>query len=956
MRARVLLRTLGGPAVAATLAGLVFLSASPLVSADKAKPVDGLKVFREEVRPLLVGKCLVCHGGERTRNGLDLKRRARVLTGGENGPALVPGSADKSLLYRKLAGHEMPPQNPLAEEQIAAFKRWIDAGAPYEDEPLVYVARRAGPDWWSLRPVRRPPVPRVTDPRAGANAVDAFLVRTLQEKGLRPAPEADRLTLIRRVTFDLTGLPPTPAEVDAFLADERPDAYERLVDCLLASPAYGERWARHWLDVVRFAESHGYETNALRMNAWPYRDYVIRAFNEDIPYPQFILEQLAGDTVSGADALVQSATGFLVGGAHDTVGNQTLEGQLQQRMDDLDDVVTTTGATFLGLTVNCARCHDHKFDPISQKDYYALQAVFAGVQHADREVHAPLRSAPEELARMRGELARLQRKLDHFELPARPDGKGPLRPPVNPCCNVERFDPVEVRFVRFTIRATHDGSEPCIDELEVYTSEETPRNLALAELGARATASSVYPNNPLHKLAHLNDGRHGNGRSWISAERGKGWVQIELPRTEKIERILWGRDREEKYRDRLAVDYVIEVGVDPGRWRVVASSADRRRYNPAAPPEPPLPPGLTPAQERLYTSLVKRRSRLLALLPEAASPMRVYAGTFAQPGPTHLLLRGDPLRKGDAVVPAGLSAAGPKLSVPADAPERRRRVALARWLGSADNPLTARVMVNRVWHYHFGQGLVVTPSDFGFNGDRPSHPELLDWLASEFMYGASGAIDSRRWSLKPLHRLLVTSATYRQSGRLDAKAMAVDWQNRLLWRMAPRRLEAEGVRDAILATSGRLDRRMGGPGYNLWEKNTNYVTVFKPKARLGPDEFRRMVYQFKPRSQQDPTFGVFDCPDAALARPRRTTSTTVLQALNLLNGRFLIDQAGYFAERLRDEAGDDPARQVERAFRLAFGRKPSEKELKAAVALARAHGTAALCRALYNANEFLYLD
>src|SRR5262245_32094188 len=316
-----------------TLIGLVLLVPCPRVGADTAKSDEGLRVFREQVRPVLMGKCLACHGGDRKRGGLDLKRRTRALAGGDSGPAVVPGSAQRSLLYRKLADREMPPQNPLSEEQIAAFKRWIDAGAPYEDEPLLYIVRRAGKDWWSLQPVRRPPVPRVSDPRPGANVPDAFIVQKLHEKGLRPAPEADRLTLIRRVTFDLTGLPPTPEEVDDYLADLRPDAYERLVDRLLASPAYGERWARHWLDVVRFAESHGYETNALRMNAWPYRDYVIRALNEDIPYPQFILEQLAGDTVAGADALTQSATSFLVGGAHDTVGNQTIEGRLQQRMD-----------------------------------------------------------------------------------------------------------------------------------------------------------------------------------------------------------------------------------------------------------------------------------------------------------------------------------------------------------------------------------------------------------------------------------------------------------------------------------------------------------------------------------------------------------------------------------------------------------------------------------------------
>ncbi len=288
-----------------------------------------------------------------------------------------------------------------------------------------------------------------------------------------------------------------------------------------------------------------------------------------------------------------------------------------------------------------------------------------------------------------------------------------------------------------------------------------------------------------------------------------------------------------------------------------------------------------------------------------------------------------------------------RLGARSRAPEAERRAALARWIADPANPLPARVMVNRVWHYHFGRGIVATPSDFGFNGAAPSHPELLDWLASTYIAGG--------WRLKPIHRLIVTSAAYRQSSRLDRKAQGIDRDNRLLWRMTPRRLEAESIRDAILATSGRLDTRMGGPGYNIWEPNTNYVAVYKPRAELGPDAFRRMVYQFKPRSQPDPTFGAFDCPDAALVAPRRNVSTTALQALNLLNSRFVIQQAAYFAQRLEAEAGPDPARQAERGFRLAFGRAPSPSERDAAVALIGSHGTAAFCRALYNANEFVYV-
>jgi hypothetical protein len=912
----------------------------------------GLPVFRAQVRPLLTAKCLTCHGPDRKRGSLDLTRQASARAGGKGGPAVVPGQPEASLLLRKVAAGEMPPQGPLTPEQVTALRQWIKAGAPYEGEPLAPAVRRAGREWWSLQPLHSTIPPRVRNAGWVRTPVDAFVLAKLEAHGLEPAPEADRATLLRRVTFDLLGLPPTPEEIDAFVRDPDPDAYEKLVDRLLASPHYGERWARHWLDVVRFAESHGYETNNLRFNAWPYRDYVIRAFNQDTPYPRFILEQLAGDTLPDADWLTQSATGFLVGGAHDVVGNQTVEGQLQQRMDDLDDMITTTGATFLGLTVNCARCHDHKFDPIDQRDYYGLQAVFAGVQHSERSLRLPdADRRRREAAEARAELEQVQRRLDEVEpqartTPARSASEGTIpargaseanlpRRAVQPRRNIDRFAPIAARFVRFTVLATNTKSEPCLDELEVFTAEATPHNVAST---ARPTASSVYPNNPFHRLDHLNDGLYGNSHSWISNEPGKGWVQLELPQITTIDRIVWGRDRELKYTDRLPTDYRIEVAVEPRQWRLVASSADRLPYGTTE----PLP--VRPDQ----AVLLQRQAKLEERLRQQEPSLAVYAGTFLQPGVTRILARGDPLRPGDAVAPSGLTVIQPSLPIDATAPESARRVALARWLGRPDNPLTARVLVNRVWHYHFAQGLVATPSDFGSNGERPSHPELLDWLATNFIDGG--------WQLKPLHRMLLLSSTYRQSGRPNPQAQAVDRQDRLLWRMPPRRLEAEAVRDAMLAVNGKLDVRMGGPGYNLWEKNTNYVVVFKPKAELGIEEFRRMIYQFKPRSQQDPTFGVFDCPDAALARPRRTVSTTVLQALNLLNSRMVLDQAEFFAERLRREAGDDPAKQVERAFRLVFGRVPTETERPVAVALVRAQGPAALCRALYNVNEFLYVD
>jgi mono/diheme cytochrome c family protein len=922
--------------------GLLILAPWCASAQTAPQPALGLDVFDAQVRPLLTGKCLSCHAGEKAKGGLDLTRRASALAGGDGGEAVVPGKPADSLLFEKVAAGEMPPKDPLTPDQVAAFRTWIEAGAPYASEPLA--ARRAGPDWWSLRKVVRPAVPKVADPaRWCRTPVDAFVLAKLNEHGLAPAPNADRAALVRRVSFDLTGLPPTPEEVSGFVDDAKPDAYERMVDRLLDSPRYGERWGRHWLDVVRFGESHGYETNSLRPNAWPYRDYVIRAFNRDTPLPRFMLEQLAGDTLADGDWLTQAATGFLVGGTHDTVGNQTIEGQLQQRADDLDDMITATATTFLGLTVNCARCHDHKFDPISQRDYYGLQAVLAGVQHSDRAVPVADESRKRAAVRIAAELALVERRLDAIEPLARPDLDVPGRAMVNPQRNVERFPPVSARGVRITILATNGTIEPCIDEIEVLAADDSARNVALASAGGKASASSEYPNAAIHKIAHLNDGLVGNSNSWISRAASRGWAQVEWPKATAIDRVVWGRDREGKFQDRLATEYYLEVQTEAGRWSDVASSADRPAFRAGRDPQPPG----TSKEVEERTALLKRQQELRDQLATMGPTQPVYAGTFMQPGPTNLLRRGDPMQKGDPVAPSALAAVAPPLTIAADAPEAERRRALALWLGDPANPLPARVMVNRVWHYHFGRGLVATPSDFGFNGGLPSHPELLDWLAAEYI--------GNGFHLKPLHRLIVRSAAYRQASRPDAKKLTVDRENRWLWRMTPRRLEAEAIRDAVLAAGGRLDRRMGGPGYSIWEKNTNYVVVFKPKTELGPEESRRMVYQFKPRSQQDPTFGAFDCPDAALVAPRRNVSTTALQALNLLNSRFLIDQARFFADRLKADAGDDPSRQAERGFLLAFGRAPTNAEHAAAVSLVREHGAATFCRALYNANEFIYV-
>jgi hypothetical protein len=895
--------------------------------------------FEREVAPLLTSRCLKCHSGDNAKGDLDLTRRETLELGGSSGRVIVPGKAAESLLFEYVRDKKMPPKQPLTDQEIALLRRWIDGGAAWAGphlKPPRPDKRKTSLDWWSLRPIRRPQPPVVSNPAWVRTPIDAFVLAQLDKVNLKPSPDADRLAYIRRVTFDLTGLPPTPEAVDAFVRDSSPNAYAKLVDRLLASPAYGERWARHWLDVVRFAESHGYEMNTLRPNAWPYRDYVIRAFNEDISYPQFIAEQLAADAFGVKDARAAAATGFLVAGPHDMVGNATPEGQMQQRSDDLFDIVSTTGTTFLGLTIGCARCHDHKFDPVTQTDFYSLQAVFAGVEHAERDLIAPndpLRRREIEVAR--AERQRIDRQLDALEPRAGTPGSPPVRSPVQPTRNIERFDTVEARFVRFTVNATTDGTEPCIDELELYGADERGGDLALAERGVKASASSVYPNNPKHRIEHINDGRHGNDRSWISHEPGRGWVQIELPKTARIERVVWGRDRQRQYLDRLPRDYRIDVSMDGHKWKTVAGSWDRQ------------PPGRSAVNSDAVRRLLEERRQLDERLNELEKPARVYAGTFRTPDRTFVLKRGDPMQKLKEVQPSALSRIGPPMKLKPGATEPERRLALAEWIAHPDNPLPARVMVNRVWHWHFGQGLVRTPSDFGTNGDQSSHPDLLDWLAAE--YRRNGG------HLKPLHRLIVLSSTYRQASRFDAKAASIDAGNRLLWRYEPRRLEAEAIRDSMLSVSGVLNPRMGGPGYHLWEYS-GYVISFTPKKVLGPEEFRRMIYQFKPRLQQDGTFGVFDCPDATAAMPRRNLSTTALQALNLLNDPFVLDQSERFAGRLQREAGKEPDAQVRRAFRLAFGRIPSATEERAAIQLVRMHGLTVFCRALFNANEFVFVN
>ena len=901
--------------------------------------------YEKDVRPVLEAHCTDCHGEDKQKNGLRLDTVQGILKGSDSGePLYLKGSSADSLIIRMVTStdpqHMMPPKGErLAADKIATLKAWIDGGAALPGEAEIAATLRLKTDHWSFQPVQRPAVPKSGNTWA-SNEVDEFLLAKMQENGLAPSPPADPRTLARRLHLVMHGLPPTPEVVDEFVRESTPDAWRRMVEDVLASPRLGERWARHWMDVVRYADTNGFETNRERKTAWHYRDWIIASFNDDKPYDQFVREQIAGDALD-ADA----ATGFLVAGTHDIVKSPDINLTLMQRQDELADIVNTTGTAFMGLTMGCARCHNHKFDPIPQKDYYAMQAVFAGVHHGERPLRrrqdeaaaALLASLRTEEAAKQSALAALREKAAQAVMTA----QGRLRPPVNPRENVETFPSIDALSIRFTIDAS-SSSQPCLDELEVY--DESGRNVALAAAGAVARASGTLPGYDIHKLEHLNDGQVGNARSWIS-HADTGWVEITFPARARINRIVWGRDRNAQFTDRVAVRYRIEAATAPDRWTPVASSDDREPFRGTEPPDAflaRLAPGDAAAARQLMTDLAALQSRIA----EASGAATAWVGTFTQPEKTHRLYRGEPLQKREVVAPDALSVMT-SLHMAVDEPEQQRRVKFARWLTQPEHPLTARVMVNRIWHYIFGQGIVTTPGDFGVNGARPTHPELLDWLADEFV--KSG------WSVKHIQRLLLMSAAFRQSSAPDELKAAVDGSGFHLWRFTPRRLEAEAIRDATLTVSGALDLRMGGPGFYLMDVVEENVMHYFAREKFTPAEFRRMVYQFRIRQTTDSVFSSFDCPDGGQVMPKRSRSNTPLQALNLFNSSFILQQSEILAARLAREAGNSPEAQADRAFALFYNRPPDAWEREHSAAMIRSEGLLSFCRALYNTSEFLFV-
>ncbi len=801
--------------------------------------------FGRDIQPIFAAHCLQCHSEKKQSGGLRLDAKAFAL----RGSIIVAGKAADSILYQRITapdGEQMPPVGArLSAAQIALIKAWIEAGAEWgvesevgsqkseKENPLVHWA------WQSIKP---PAIPAIRNPQSTIrNPIDAFILARLAQSGLTMSPEVDRRTLIRRLYFDLIGLPPAPQRVQELVNTRDPQAYEKLVDELLASPRYGERWARHWLDVVHYGDTHGYDKDKPRANAWPYRDYVIRALNEDKPYARFIEEQIAGDILYPGTRDGYQALGFIAAGPWDFIGHAELpesktDGKIARHLDR-DDMVANTIGTFTSVTVHCAQCHNHKFDPIPQEDYYALQSVFAAVDRADKKYFPNDAALTQKFNQLEGR----QRDL------------------------AERKRVIE--------RDAAKAAGEAVTKLDAQIAEAAKKQNSAAEIAELK-----------NKRAQIVDAAM---KQEIRAERDA--YNVELAQLSK------------------------ELATFPNPEVVFAGTV---HYGTGT-----------------------------------------FTGTGAnngKPRPIYLLARGQVTSPGREVSPGALSLLSfqpARFAIPQDAPEGERRAALAHWITNKQNPLTWRSIVNRVWQYHFGAGIVTTPNDFGHNGAKPSHSELLDWLAAEFR--DSGG------SLKKLHKLIVMSETYRQISTGNPQAEKIDTSNTLLWRQNRRKLEAEAVRDAVLTVTGKLDLTMGGAG---WQDFVVEHPEHSPHYEYGladPNDsktWRRSIYRFIVRSQTQPWMTALDCADPSMRVDKRNESLSPLQALALLNNGFMITQSQHFAERLQKEFPNDLARQIERAISLAFGRAPTVLERQKYMAFARSYGLSNFCRVLLNLNEFAFVD
>jgi mono/diheme cytochrome c family protein len=992
------------------LVALLLALSTGIQAAEAPLSASGKMDFERDIRPIFEAHCFSCHGPEKQKSSFRLDRKTAALQGGDHGVDIIPGKSLESRLIRFVSGLDpdtvMPAKGDrLSAADIGKLRAWIDQGADWPGP------EHAAPEeiWWSLRPLVRPPVPQSAGLRSLANPIDAFLTAKLEAAGLHPSPEASRRTLIRRVSFDLTGHHPTLQEVEQFEADADPLAYEHLVDRLLESPEYGERWARHWLDVVHYGDTHGYDKDQPRPNAWPYRDYVIRAFNEDKPYSRFVQEQIAGDVLFPDTRDGIEALGFIAAGPWDLIGHAEVpesktDGKIARHLDR-DDMVATTMNTFNSMTVQCAQCHNHKFDPIPTADYYSLQAVFAAVDRTTREYYdeTALNKKHRELVAAERDLAARKKSLE---------------------VEIERAGGPEVADLRKKVANVSDKSSSHPAEYGYHSgiaSSDTSVKWVQVDLGKPVLLDQVV-------LAPCWDDFAGIGAGFGFPRRYKIEVSddAEFKADARVIRDLTGSDQPNpgitlqsfpagasgRYvrvtATRLAPrqgDYILalaELQAFDKNGKNVALGAEVSALDSTEAPvrwtKKNLVDGVSPgvsvsastaeiAQwqkqlDQLYEQKLDGETRAawaevtnrlavtgqeLANMPKPKSVFvgavhygsGAFRGTGAdggKPRPIHILPRGDVRKPGAEVGPGALSAVSAlpsRFELPPGSGEGERRKALALWLTDPRNPLTWRSIVNRVWQYHFGRGIVETPNDFGRMGALPSHPELLDWLAVEFR--------DEGQSIKKLQKLIVTSTDYRQvSFVIDGMQHAVeaDSDNHLFWRMNRRKLEAEAVRDSVLLVSGELDRKMFGPGFYdfVIEKPEH-----SPHYEYGlhdpddPKSHRRAIYRFIVRSQPEPFMAMLDCADPSMLVEKRNESLSALQALGLLNNGFMLTMARHFAESVQARE-PDVAGQVRFAFSTALSRYPSSEEQTALAAFTRRNGLPNTCRLLFNLNEFNFID
>lgn len=997
---------------------VVVLASGSLYITDTSAHADD--VFLDRVAPVLGRRCVSCHNSIDRKGEFSLQTRDEVLNSG----FVEPGQPDDSELLQVLMSHDgrkptMPKSGePLKATEVATITEWIKAGAKWPDGFTIEDPVVDSSDWWSFNPIVKPDVNALMAASRPdvSNPIDAFVLKTLAEQKLTPSKPAEPQELIRRLYYDLIGLPPTPEEVEAFVrgaqqepAGTKPSAYERLVDRLLASEHYGERWARHWLDVVKYADTHGYDKDKLRPNAWPYRDYVIKSFNDDKPYARFIQEQLAGDVLFPGTADGILGLGFIAAGPWDWIGHaevpeSKIDGKVA-RHTDRDEMVSNTINTFCSVTIQCCQCHNHKFDPFTQEHYYNLQSVFAAVDRAERpydldpqvekqrlQQNDQLKTARAGLTTLNAaiqkdggpELVALDKQIAELQPRAAPAAKRPefgYHSGMSSKPDVEKWVQIdlgrEVEISKIVLRPCHDefnnigagfgfpvrfeisgGITTSDTTLHDATAKDVP-NPGLVPYGVelpktkarfvRVTATRLAPrqNDFILALAELQVfDQAGNNVALQSAVTSLD--SIEAPdrwRKSNLTDGIWASAGDEAA--------ILQLAEAQKQRQIILdriTTAER-----------------TAERERLSKEIASLESQLKALpsgkLVYAAATHFTPKGSFnptnGKPRAIHLLHRGSVQQPLAPSLPGTLpiqmssdlspSAAG-HFNLPPDHTEGDRRAALAQWITRPDHPLTWRSIVNRIWQHHFGRGLVDTPNDFGRMGKLPTHPELLDWLAVEFRDNGQ--------SFKKLHQLIVTSATYQQSSVHDASNSTIDSDNRFLWRTNRRRLGAEEIRDSMLAVSGRLDTKMGGPGYYLFALERPEHSPHYEYHKFNHDDaasHRRSVYRFIARSQPDPYMTTLDCADSSQSTPQRNETLTSLQALSMLNNGFSLTMSKHFASRLSTEASS-PSKQVARGFQLTSGRSPTESELTELTAYAEKYGMHNLCRLLFNLSEFVYVD